>query len=265
MGDFALRTLRYKGRCARCTGTVHPGDRGYYERASRRVYCARCGPYAARDRGANAAGASASREYQRRRARREQRLDEALPFGGRLLAKLTEPHHQRAWATGAAGEVSGAQALEKHLKGSGVVLLHDRRKPSGRGNVDHVAVGIGGVTVIDTKKVKGPVRVRSKGLLRPRAELRVAGRDRTALVTAAQEQVRAVREVLADSGLPDVDVRGALQFVDADLPWLELQDVGGIALGHPRKVARLARRVGALSAARLEEVVRILEAALPPA
>jgi hypothetical protein len=265
MGDFTLRTLRYKGRCARCTGTLYPGDRGYYQRASRRVYCARCGPHVANHSDGNAAGASASREYQRRRTGREQRLSDALPFGGRLVAKLTEPQHQRAWATGAVGEVSGGRALEKHLKGSGVVLLHDRTKPMSRANMDHLAVGIGGVTVIDSKKLKGQVRVRSKGLVRPRSELWVDGRNRSALVTGVQEQVRAVRDVLAQNGLPDVDVRGALQFIDGDLPWFGLQDFGGITLGPPRKVADLARRVGPLSAPQLDDLVRVLKVALPPA
>jgi Zn finger protein HypA/HybF involved in hydrogenase expression len=250
MGDFKLRTLRYKGRCARCTGTIHPGDRGYYERASRRVYCARCGPYVPNHPRPNAAGASAGREYDRRRSARERRLDDALPFGGRLIARLSEPQHQVAWATGAAGERAGARALEKHLQGSCVRLLHDVRKPTGGGNIDHVAMGIGGVTVIDSKKLKGSIRVRSKGLLRPRAELRVAGRDRSALVTGVQEQVRAVREVLTESGLPDVDVRGALQFIDGDLPWFGLEDMDGVTLGRPRKVAELVRRVGPLSAPR---------------
>jgi hypothetical protein len=265
MGDFRPRTLRYKGQCARCTGTVYPGDCGYYERVSRRVYCARCGPYAAPPVKMNPAAASAAREYQRRRRGREQRLNDALPFGGRLVAKLTEPQHQRAWATGAAGEVQGGQALEMHLKGSGVVLLHDRRKPSSRANIDHVAIGIGGVTVIDSKNLKGPVRVRSSGLLRTGMELRVAGRDRSALVAGVQEQVLAVREALTDGGLPDVEVRGALQFVDADLPWLGLPVMGGITMGGPRKAAELARRVGPLSAPQVEDLLRVLKAALPAA
>jgi hypothetical protein len=126
-------------------------------------------------------------------------------------------------------------------------------------------VGIGGVTVIDTKKLQGKVRVQQVGLLRPRSELRIGGRDRSALVTGAQDQVRAVRDVLSQHGMTDVDVRGALQFIDGDLPWLPLPDVGGITLGRPRKVATLARRVGPLAAPRLEDLVRILSAALPPA
>jgi hypothetical protein len=58
-----------------------------------------------------------------------------------------EPQHQQAWARGAEGEVKLARKLERWTAEHGVVLLHDRRMPQGRGNIDHIAVGPSGVTV----------------------------------------------------------------------------------------------------------------------
>jgi hypothetical protein len=237
MAGPAARRLRYKGTCARCRATVYPGDRGYWDRVTRKVHCLPCG--AARN-GPSRAGDSAGREYERRRAAREARLSR-LPFGA-ILARLTEPQHQRAWAVGRDGEIEAAKALTRRLRGSGVLLIHDRRKPGSRGNIDHVAIGPGGVTVIDSKKLKGPIRVVSHGLIRRDQELRVAGRDRSGLIAGVEDQVRAVRDVLGRRGVTDVPV-----------------------LAGPRKVAKLARREGRLQPAEVTDLADLLERELPPA
>ena len=39
------------------------------------------------------------------------------------------------------GEVKLARKLEKWTAEHGVVLLHDRRMPTSRGNIDHIAIG----------------------------------------------------------------------------------------------------------------------------
>jgi hypothetical protein len=61
-------------------------------------------------------------------------------------------------------------------------LLHDRRiLGHGNAKIDHLAVGPGGVTVIDSKTNNGAVRVdRIGGLFSSRrAVLLIGGRDRT--------------------------------------------------------------------------------------
>jgi hypothetical protein len=54
-----------------------------------------------------------------------------------------------------------------------VRLLHDRRIPGrGQASIDHLAIGAGGVTVIDTKAVRGRIRVeRVGGLLTARHDV----------------------------------------------------------------------------------------------
>ena len=253
-----LRTLRYEGHCARCGATVPAGARGYHDRTTRKVHCHGCGS-GARPAGP---GASAGREYERRRSAREARIRSRVPIAGALVARLTEPQHQRAWADGQRGEEQAAAALAKRLRGSGVVLLHDRRRPGSRSaNLDHIAIGPGGITVIDAKRLKGPVRVERRGLLHPRVELRVAGRDRTRLVAGVEDQMRAVAEVVPEG----IDVRGALLFVDGDLPLLGLPDIRAVTLGWPRKVARLAARAGDLKPGDVERLRLLLERALPAA
>jgi hypothetical protein len=74
------------------------------------------------------AGASAEREYERRKQRREAETRQAHPrIGGLLLALREPPHHEYAFHEGALGEQAVARSLARRTADSGVKLLHDRR------------------------------------------------------------------------------------------------------------------------------------------
>lgn len=163
------------------------------------------------------AGASARREFERRRDAREQRVRERHPrIGGFLLAVTEEPQSTRAWDTGAEGEQVVGARLDP-LVGDGLAVLHDRRIPRTRANVDHLAISRRGVFVVDAKKYKGRPALRVEGgLFRPRTEtLVVGGRNCTKLVDGVLKQVDLVRAAVDD---PVVPVIGALCFVGADWP-----------------------------------------------
>jgi hypothetical protein len=129
--------------------------------ASDTIICLACAP----ERPEGEAGASAQREYDRRRQRRRDHAREKLGLVGRVLAHvIEEPQSTQSWAQGAQGERHTAARLEKHLAGHPVKLIHDRRIPGhGKANLDHLAVGPGGVTVIDSKTHRGEVRVERVG------------------------------------------------------------------------------------------------------
>ncbi len=137
------------------------------------------------------------------------------------------------------------------LTAEGVLVLHDRRIPGGRANIDHLAVGPRGVFVIDSKRyVNARVEVRrSGGLWRPVTErLIVAGREKTPLVTGLARQVSAVQQALQD--LPELDgvpVQPVLAFVDARLHLLGKLEIAGVLIRGPRGTAKLARQPGPLT------------------
>jgi Nuclease-related domain len=130
-----------------------------------------------------------------------------------VRAAVDEPQATKAWATGAKGERRLAARLEHDLAGR-ARLLHDRRAPGRRGNIDHIAIGPSGIWVIDAKLYKGKVERRDVGgLFRTDLRLFVNGRDRTQLAAAMADQVEPVRAVVDD---PAVSIRAALCFIDAD-------------------------------------------------
>lgn len=185
------------------------------------------------------AGASARREHERRRASRERRVRERHPhIGGALLAFRDDPTHETAWAVGARGEEHVASVLASRLHPESIVL-HDRRIPRSRANIDHIAVAPSGVWVIDTKRYSGRVAVHAP--LFGKAKLTIAGRDQTKLVDGLAKQVALVTEVVA-SIAPGVPVHGALCIVDADLPLLGTTTFRGFPLLHPRPLAKRINR-----------------------
>ena len=252
------------------------GTTAIWDPAARTVTCLSCtgpqvaaGPTDPIDPGQP--GASALREYQRRHDAREQRAREKLGGLGALLVRLTdEPSSTRVWQQGGNGEVQVGARLEKLLDRTGVRLLHDRCVPRhGQANIDHIAVGPGGITVIDAKTHRGRIRRDWEGglLSERRTILRINGRDQTKLITGVEKQIAHVHAALADLDVAqEIDVRGALCFPNVDgLPLFGQIEIRRIIVNGPKPVARLAARAGTLEQAVVERVVGHLAQALPPA
>jgi len=210
------------------------------------------------------AGASAGREYRRRMQRREARIRAAHPkLAPLLLALSSVPEHESAFERGARGERTVAAGLQRRVAGGSVRLLHDRRMPRGRGNIDHLAVAPTGVYVIDAKAHKGKVRI-ARPVFGP-AQLLINGRDWTRLLDGLDRQLRAVREVLSGIDCADIPVHGVICFTNADLPWLRTARVRGHLLTYGRALAGRVVADGPLTASTVDSLAGALAAALPPA
>jgi hypothetical protein len=280
--------LRWHGRCSVCGDELPAGERARWDGRTRTATCLTCAAWAPYlvdhptgsvtaigevgpliPSAIGVAGGSALREYERRRDTREQRARERAGALGVWWTRVKgDPLSTHWWKQGGQGEVKVAKRLAELLDDGDVRLLHDRRMPGrSRANIDHIAVGPGGVTVIDAKTLKGKVRVESVGALfgPRRRQLRVKGRDRTRLVYGVKAQAEAVRVMLAQQGFA-IDVRCALCFASVEgLPWFRRLEVEGVLIDGARRVAKLAARPGAHTADELTQIVRLLAVELPAA
>lgn len=223
--------LRYAGRCRICDERLPARSEAIYERSTMTVRCVSHEPETKQTSAAKvdgleqavpevvdaaSAGASARREFERRKAKREERIRAKHPkLGGLILAVSDDPQSTKAWAVGALGEERLGDGLNA-LASEKVRLLHDRRLPRSRANIDHIAVTPSGVYVIDAKRYRGRPQLKIEGgLFRPRAErLMVGSRDGTKLVDGVLKQVDLVRGLIGN----DVPLHGVLCFVEADWP-----------------------------------------------
>lgn len=279
--------LRYAGICRVCRTPIEARTEAFYERGTKTVRCLSCSTTpperaAAIDDGpadgerdlpptevdappiSGAAGASARREFERRRARREERIRTKHPkLGGLILALSDDPQSTTAWNSGALGEERLGQGLDSRASDS-VRMLHDRRIPGTRANIDHLAVTSSEVLVIDAKRYVGkrPTLVVEGGLIRPRVErLTVGSRDQTKLVEGVLKQVQLVAGIVGDA-LP---VRGILCFIEADWPLIGGSfTVRGVDVLWPKKLYSCLAAEAPCSSI-VPEVHDRLAKALPPA
>jgi hypothetical protein len=262
MGDWRVK---YDGVCSGCGVALRAGEVAAYDRASRTIHCVTCPtPEDAEPPAIDAgvAGRSARQEHDRRTAKREAAVRGRWGdrIGGVVLALTDEPQSTRAWAAGARGEEKLAEAID------GFTVLHDRRVPGTRGNIDHVVVAPAGVFVVDAKHYEGRIEIRNHGwFLRPDERLHVGRRDCSALADNMGWQVAAVEKALLAAGVePMPPITPVLCFVDGDWPLISPPDVfRGVRLEGPRSL-RKQLAGAALDAAAIARLARVLAAALPP-
>jgi hypothetical protein len=167
--------------------------------------------------------------------------------------------------TGTPGEQKVGEALDAI---TGIIALHDRRKPGGRGNIDHIAVIPAGVWVIDTKVRTGKkLEFRNKGgLLRRDERLIVGGRDETRLTGDMAWQVETVQRVGAEL-LGDTVVRPALCFVGVTLGLLDRRPwtVRGVVVCWRATLPDLLLRPGHRDQRRMTDIADRIISRLPPA
>ena len=190
----------------------------------------------------NAPGTSAQREYERRKANDEAKLRAKWgKLGGIAVALSDEKQSTKAWSSGAAGEAAVGARLDG-LASESIRVMHDRRIPLSKANIDHIVVTPGGVWVIDTKRYvgKAPEKRVEGGIIRPRVELlMVKGRDKRALVDGVLKQVAHVRQAVGE-----VPVFGVLCFVDADWGFFPVEfAVNGVQVVWPKKLAGMLTKV----------------------
>lgn len=261
--DDKRMKLRYAGTCRLCGNPIPASTEAIYERSTKAVRCLECpGEIAAPVEGT--AGGSARREYERRKDARERRIRENHPkLGGLILALSDDPRSTTSWARGAIGEEMMAERL-RDLPDT-FRVMHDRRIPGTRANIDHVAVGPSGVWVIDAKRYKGQrpeLRVEG-GVIRPRVEsLRVGGRDRNKLVDGVRSQLERVSTAVGDLDAP---VTGALCFLESDWPLIGGSfTVDGIHVVWPRLLIKKMTEPSPQTVD-VEAIRTRLAAAFPPA
>lgn len=146
------------------------------------------------------------------------------------------PQSTIAWNTGALGEERLGRRLDE-LSSETMRVLHDRRIPGTRADIDHIAVTPTGIFVIDAKKYRGRPSLKVEGgILRPRVEkLLVGTRDQTKLVDGVLNQVDVVQGIVGD-----------------DLPRHSRPMLHRSGLAAPRRLLHHPRRGGPLA----QEAVR---------
>lgn len=264
--------LRFAGVCSRCGREIPKGAKAIYSRTTKSVHHISCSEIHL-----GVAGGSATREYERRSARDNARVEVEKQrvravfgdgFLGRVATRLAVDDSPRrstqVWAQGAVGEEVVAKRLAA-LADVGVIALNDRRLPGTKANIDHLVVTPWGVCVIDAKRYlnKRPGFNVEGGFFGfgGTTRLTVGGRKRDQLVDGVLWQVERVQSVLGGVAT----VQGILCFVDADWPLIGGDfAVRGVRVVWPRRLEKELLKVAAPTLD-VDAVSRLLASKFPPA
>jgi hypothetical protein len=190
-------------------------------------------------------------------------------LGGVILALSSDPQSTTAWGDGASGEETVGRHLDA-LRAEGMAVLHDRRIPGAKANIDHIVISPAGVFVVDPKNYRGKVEQRDVGgFFRTDLRLYVGGRDKTKLVKGMDRQVAAVRAVLSQNQKwSDVPVMPVLFFISPE-NW-SLLNFRPLRFGETyvlwgRALGKLLRADAKIPSDAVVELERILAISFPSA
>jgi hypothetical protein len=281
-----LLRLRYDGTCVACNTWQPRRTEAWWYADKKEIVCTSCRSADANSIGESResalaevedvesslttlgqAGASARRESVRRKERHEQETLKKHPHVGKLILRVTdEPQATRSWGKGAGGEEALGARLSD-LAGERLVVLHDRRIPGSRANIDHLAVTPSGVFVIDAKHYSGRLEKRNLGnLFRSDVRLYVGRRDCTRLLHSAEDQAEVVRDVLRPAGFVDVPVRPVLCFIGAEWGLFASPfKLGNVLIAHPKFLYESLSNEVEVETAAIQGAARALAAVLSAA
>jgi hypothetical protein len=280
MAEPKVMALRRPDVCSRCGVAIAAGSQAEWDPNARLVTCMSCvesrtghdaqsATEAEHDRGS--AGASARRRYDRLQSRRGDDVKKKLGrrLGGVYLALSEEPQSTHAWGVGSKGEQALGTYLETLHDESRVIVLHDRRIPGTRANIDHIAICRNGIYAIDAKNYEGKVqRIDKGGWFSSDQRLYVGRRDCSKLVSGMAKQVEAIRTALGDSAIQEfaVEVNAALCFVDAEWSlFAKPFALNGVWIGWARALGERLLEDGPISPDRLALLAQRITRRLPVA
>ena len=185
------------------------------------------------------------------------------------LAFTDEPQSTRAWGVGSVGEQRLGAYLDTLNDDKSTIVLHDRRIPGSRANIDHIAVTRSGVYAIDAKNYTGRVqRIDKGGWFSSDLRLYVGRRDCTRLVAGMAKRLAAVCATECQPLLEewDVGVAGVLCFVDAEWSlFAKPFQLEGVWIEWSKSLGGRLQGAGPLDPARVQVLAKTLAKALPPA
>ena len=262
--------LRYAGICTRCGKSLAKGQQALYDSSTKTVRCVVCeaGSQMAADVAdrAGIAGGSAHKEYERRHFARQDRVKNRLGdiLGGVVLAITDDPQTTRAWERGSIGEQKLADALAGIPN---IKLLHDRRVPGTRANIDHIVVAPAGVFVVDAKYYKGKIQIRDiGGWFKTNKRLFVGSRDCSHLAENMGWQVEAVQRALTAAGFQTLPpITPVVCFIDGDWPLISPpEQYKGVRLEGMRSIKKQLVGASLLEPEMISRCHHALAAAFPP-
>jgi hypothetical protein len=277
---WKVLVLRRDGVCDSCGATLLTGVKGQWNSATKKARCLEHGVITKTQVGAeeiimpepnrSTAGKSSKEKYGELHDVEEENIRKRYGRFKRLaeVAVILHDDSQRTrnWKVGSVGEEVVGGRLDLLAQELGFAVLHDRRRPPTKANIDHLVVTPAGVFVVDAKNYEGQIEVRHPGWFSDDADqLFINGRNRTKIVDGVKKQVAQVESVLLNTEI-QIPIFGILTFVVGPLHLFIVQEkISGIFLSTQRGIEKILRRPGPHSNAHIKATAKLLALKFPEA
>ena len=282
---WRVLALRRQGICGVCGKALAPGDNAEWNQTRREVRCLSRHVVVHSDPiavdllpenenleiiGRGKAGKSANDKYQELQAKehagirnkfgRFKKLGEAVVFLSGDSQKTAN------WKTGSLGEELIGAELNRLAQKGNFKVLHDRRIPPTKGNIDHLVITSAGIFVLDAKNYTGEIDIQSSGFFSNKPpKLLINGRDQSGLIPKVQNQVAKVEAAISGLGI-QMPVRGVLIFVVGPLRiFIMPKEISGVLLGTQRGLEKIILETGTHSHSEVETMWSFLAKSFPEA
>lgn len=277
---WKVLVFRKEGVCDSCGATLPEGIKGQWNSTTKTIRCLEHDviappPDAAEESsesGLNrgSAGKSANEKYTQLHATKEKNIRNRFGRFKRLgeVAVFLHDDSQKTtnWKVGAVGEEVVGARLDLLAQEADFEVLHDRRRPPTKANIDHIIVTPAGVFVVDAKNYEGQIEVRRPGWFSGDPEqLFINGRNRTKIVDGVKKQVAQVESILVNSEI-QIPVFGVLTFVVGSLQLFIVQKkISGVFLSTQRGIEKILRQPGPHSVKDIKATAKLLAQRFPEA
>jgi hypothetical protein len=268
------------GACDFCGIILHAGMKGQWNSTTKMVRCLEHGGFPQplepsdelnrHELGRGTAGGSAREKYIELHASEKEKIRKTFRRFKRLgeVAVLLHDDSQKTtnWRVGSGGEEVVGRRLDSLTEKYAFEVLHDRRRPPTKANIDHLVISTAGIYVIDSKKYEGEIEVRSpRRFSSDPDQLFINKRNRTKIVEGVQKQLSQVESALLNAQI-NMPVFGVLTFVVNPLHiFIVPEKISGIFLSTQRGIQKIVCRSGHYSTEVIQTTTEVLGRAFPEA
>lgn len=208
--------LKYNSKCELCSNFLPKNTIAIYDTKNKKVRCLTHEELQIK----GYAGFSANEKAIAIEKKRKEEI-ESIKYIGKIIYPFLNPSKESAkWLKGAKGEVKIGKVLDHIAQEHNFKLLHDRKIPNSKANIDHILVTEKAIFIIDAKNYNGKVELRNDSSFFKKGNdiLFVDGRNRSKIVEGVKWQIGKMEEELDKYNLK-FDIVGVLGFVDAIWPF----------------------------------------------
>ena len=277
--------LNRKGICNECGKVLAPGDNAEWNQKTKEVRCFRQHVSSPSDpiavdllqenmnqeaMGRGTAGRSADDKYRELQAKEHSGIRNKFgrfkKLGDAAVFLSGDSMETANWKTGSLGEELVGAKLDQLAKEGNFKVLHDRRIPPTKANIDHLVITSAGIFVVDAKNYTGELDIQSSGLFSNKPpKLMINGRDQSGLIPKVQKQVAKVEAAISGFGI-QMPVCGVLIFVVGPMRlFIMPEEISGVLLGTQRGIKKIVLETGTYSRGEIDSIWRFLAQTFPEA